>query len=74
MVQSDSPSEDTVERDDPLHFLFSDSDSSDEVRQVRVLDTGSKPHCAKVNVQGILMEGVHGRQWGRQYHHGWHYV
>ena len=58
MVRSDSLLEDTVERDDPLHCLFSDSDSSDEVHQVRVLDTGSKPYCAKVNVQGVPMEGV----------------
>ena len=58
MVPSDSPPKDTVECDDPLHYLFSDSDSSDKVRQVRVLDTGIKPHCAKVNVPGVPMESV----------------
>ena len=57
MIQSGPPLMDTSD-DDPLRYLFSDSDSSDEVRQVRVLDTGSKPHCAKVSVQGVPMDGV----------------
>lgn len=44
--------------DDPLQYLFSDSDDSDEVRQVRVYDKGSKPHCANINVQGVPMSSV----------------
>ena len=54
MVQSGSPAEDT----DPLQYFFSSSDSSDEVRQVRVQDTGSNSHSPGVNVQGVPMEGV----------------
>ena len=40
------------------YSIYSDSDDSDEVRQVRVYDKGSKPHCANVNIQGVLMSGV----------------
>ena len=44
--------------DDPMQYLFSDSDSSDEIRQVCVQDKGSQPHCAKLNVQGVPVDGV----------------
>ena len=58
MVQSDLPPVDTVTPDNPLQYLLSDSDSPDKVRQVRVQDMGSQPHCAKVNVQGVPTVGV----------------
>ena len=44
--------------DDPMQYHLSDSDSSDEIRQVRVQDMGSQPHCAKVNVQGVPVDGA----------------
>ena len=44
--------------DDPMQYLHSDSDSSDEIRQVRVQNMGSQPHCAKINVQGVPVDGV----------------
>ena len=44
--------------DDPMQYLLSDSDSSDEIRQVRVQDMGSQPHCTKVNVKGVPVDGV----------------
>ena len=58
MVQTGQPATAPAQPDDPLQYLLSDSDDSDEVRQVRVYDKGSKPHCANVNVQGVLMSGV----------------
>ena len=58
MVQSGSPPGDVVSPDDPVQYLLSSSDSSDEVRQVHLQDKGSKPHCARVNVQGVPTEGV----------------
>ena len=58
MIQADQPAIAPTPQDDPLQYLLSDSDGSDEVHQVRVHDKGSKPHCANVNVQGVLMSGV----------------
>lgn len=58
MVQSGQFSTAPAPQDDPLQYLLSDSDESDEVRRVRVHDKGSKPHCTNVNVQGVVMTGV----------------
>ena len=41
--------------DDPLQYLLSDSD---DARQVRIQDQGSKPQKAKVVVGGVPMSGV----------------
>lgn len=58
MVQTGQPATVLAQPDDPLQYLLSDSDDSDKVRQVHVYDKGSKPHCANVNVQGVLMSRV----------------
>ena len=58
MVQRGPSQATPVLSDDPMQYLSSDSDSSDGVHQVHVSDKGSKPHCAKVNVQGVPMNGV----------------
>ena len=55
MVTSDSPVLTTEVSDNPMQYLLSDLD---EIRQVRVQDMGSQPHCAKVNVQGVPVNGV----------------
>ena len=57
-VETSTPVCDTESVDDPLQYLHSDSDSSDEVRQVRVPDLGSNSHTVVVNVQGVPVEGV----------------
>ena len=43
--------------DDPVNYLYS-SDDSDEVRQVRVNDQGSRPRRAQVLIQDVPVEGV----------------
>ena len=59
-VQSGQPQSTTEGQDDPRHYLLSDSDDSDaaEVRQVRVLDRGSKPQRARVLLAGVPISGV----------------
>ena len=39
-------------------FLYSSDEEIAEVRTVRVADKGSKPQCAKVQVQGVPAYGV----------------
>ena len=58
MIQSDQQPTPPASGDNPLQYLLSDSDGSDEIRQVRVHDSGSKPHCATVNVQRVPMSGI----------------
>lgn len=59
MVQSNVLPAPVEAEDNPFHFLYSsDSENSEEVKQVRVSDQGSKPHRAKVVVQGVPMFGV----------------
>ena len=41
-----------------MQYLLSHSVSSDDIRQVRVQDMGNQPHCPKVNVQGVPVDGV----------------
>ena len=49
----------TVTPYDPMQYLLSYSDSSeDEVWWVCIQDGDSEPYCARVNVQGVLMEYV----------------
>ena len=42
---------------DPINFLYS-SDSDGDVWTVRVSDTGSKPQCARVTIQGVPVIGI----------------
>ena len=58
MVRSNQSHMAPAPQDNPLDYLLSDSDGTDKVRQVRVHDKGSRPHCAHVNVQGVPMSGV----------------
>ena len=44
--------------DNPLHYLLSDTDSEEEVKQVHVSDEGSKPQFVRMGVQGVPMCGV----------------
>lgn len=43
---------------DPLSLLYSSSDESDGIRVVRVQDSGSQPHYAEVQVQGVPALGI----------------
>ena len=51
MIQSDDV-------ENPLHYLLSDTDNEEEVRQVRINDEGSRPQFVRVGVQGVPMNGV----------------
>ena len=51
MIQSDDV-------ENPLHYLLSDTDGEEEVRQVRINDEGSRPQFVRVGVQGVPMNGV----------------
>ena len=52
-----SPSESTPTQNEPFNFLYS-SDSDGDVCTVRVSDTGSKPQCARVMIQGVPVIGI----------------
>ena len=45
---------------DPLDYLYSSSDDEEvrDVRQVRVSDKGSRPQCARVQIQGVPAFGI----------------
>ena len=51
MIQSDDV-------ENPLHYLLSNTDSEEEVRQVRTNDEESRPQFMRVGVQGVPMNGV----------------
>ena len=42
----------------PLDLLYSSSEEETDVRLVRVSDSGSQTHCAKVQVQGVPAFGI----------------
>ena len=47
------------QREDPLVFLYSsDSEDGEDVRRVRVSDEGSCPRFAKVEIEGVTIEGI----------------
>ena len=51
----------TIQSEDvenPLHYLLSDTDGEEEVRQVCINDEGSRPQFVRVGVQGVPMNGV----------------
>ena len=58
-MQSEEVDEEVV-AEDPLRHLLSDTDSDPKERhqQVHVNDEGSRPHFARVELQGVPMHGV----------------
>ena len=62
MVQAPGETRGVGVRPGPLHFLYSSSDEEDdsdpEVHQVRVMDEGSRAHCARVELQGVPVYGI----------------
>ena len=59
MIQSESSQPESVAREEPMQYLLSDSDDAGgEVKQVRVVDKGSKPQRVQVVVEGVPIKGV----------------
>ena len=59
MIRSKSSRPENVPCEEPVLYLLSDSDdASGEVKQVRVLDRGSKPQRVQVVVEGVPIKGV----------------
>ena len=52
-----APTQNGNQNQDPFNFLYS-SDSDGDVCTVRVSDTGSKPQCARVMIQGVPVIGI----------------
>ena len=46
------------ERATPLDFLFSESEDEGDVRRAVVIDHGSHPRLARVDVQGVPADGL----------------
>ena len=59
IVQSKEVEEEAVV-EDPLRHLLSDTDSEpkEDIEQVHVNDEGNRPHFARVELQGVPMNGV----------------
>ncbi len=58
-IEQTTPPHSQPQRENPLHFLNSSSDSDDnDIHMVRVEDKGSHPMCVKVQVQGVLAYGI----------------
>ena len=71
-MQTSSPPDTETESEiqDSMSLLYLSSDEINSIRAVWVQDESSRPHYAKVLVQGVLSQGIIDSGANNYYHHG----